>query len=301
MIGHPIFPLSAVPNSAVLSLFELLLWWKKERWATLEPSMIKEQTSLSHQERKFLLGLQKAKGRREHRLFVAEGPKLIEELLEAFHCTLLITTPTWWHTFPKTTAIDKVILLPDNYDFTAISSLQTPRPMIAVFRQPDKVEALPVITGMSLLLDNVQDPGNVGSILRTCDWFGIRNVFITLGTADPFSPKVVQATMGGLARAKFFFIDDIEAFMKSITAARIPVWGTFLEGDNLLDARCPLPHPAEPSLWVMGNEGKGISDQVARHVTHAVTIPAQAVDGQHSESLNVAVATAVVIARCFFS
>ncbi|MBB6275317.1 TrmH family RNA methyltransferase [Porphyromonas circumdentaria] len=263
--------------------------------------MIQEQTSLSHQERKLILSLHKAKGRKEHNLFVAEGPKLVKELLVAFSCRFLITIPSLWHSLPKPYTIEKVILLPESYDFSPISSLQTPRPMIGIFKLPEIEEEIPTIAQMALLLDNVQDPGNVGSILRTCDWFGIRQVFVTQGTADVFSPKVVQATMGGLARVKVYPIADIDAFMQRVERENIPIWGTFLEGENLLDLQSSLPHPCEPSLWVMGNEGKGISEQVAKYVTNLVTIPPQSPDGVHSESLNVAVATAIVIARCFLS
>lgn len=263
--------------------------------------MIQEQTSLSHQERKLILSLHRAKGRREHQLFVAEGPKLIEELSEAFRCRLLITTPSMWQTFSQSPTIAKVILLPESYDFSAISSLQTPRSMIALFELPAPQEEEPPIERMSLLLDNVQDPGNVGSILRTCDWFGIRQIFVTMGTADIFSPKVVQATMGGLARVKVSYVVDIDTFMQKLEREKIPVWGTFLKGINLLKSHAPLPLPTTPSLWVMGNEGNGISNQIAKYITHSVTIPAQTPDGHHAESLNVAVATAIVVARCFIS
>lgn len=262
--------------------------------------MRRTDNTLTNQERKLITSLHTAKGRRKTHLFVAEGPKLIGELMAAFPCRLLVTTEELFPLLPSKSRVERVVLLPSSYDFSSISTLQTPRPMVALFEQPQELSVEPLPQGLALLLDNVQDPGNVGSILRTCDWFGIRQVYATEGTADIFSPKVVQSTMGALARVRVTSVRDLPSFMTEVSTANIPVYGTFLQGENLLEPDIELPTPTTPSLLVMGNEGKGVSDTVAKGVTHALTIPDQTPDGLHTESLNVAAATAIVLARLFF-
>jgi TrmH family RNA methyltransferase len=147
-------------------------------------------------------------------------------------------------------------------------------------------------TTLSLLLDEVQDPGNLGTIIRTADWFGVRDIFCLPGTADCFNPKVVQATMSALARVRVHYFaskDDVCTWLK---AYKGPIYGTFLEGENIYATQLQTP-----AVLVMGNEGRGVSSEVAALVTHKLLIPHFASDGQHVESLNVSVATAICLSE----
>jgi len=182
-----------------------------------------------------------------------------------------------------------------------LSSLQTPQGSIGVFRKPEYSDVWrgDALKGdeLYLALDEVQDPGNVGTIIRTADWFGVRHIVCSKGTADCFAPKVVQATMGALARVQVHYLDN-EAFLRLLSHASeagIPVYGTLLDGRNMYekdaigDKQC--------GVIVMGNEGNGLSQPVRQLVTHRLRIPSFPPNEPTSESLNVAIATAVVLAE----
>ncbi len=261
---------------------------------------MKVENTITNKEKKLLLSLHTARGRRKEQLFLAEGPKLIEELLKVYTCRWIITNEEFYKQHLQDIKVDKLSLLPSSFKFSTISSLQTPRPIIAVFDKPQQSSSFPPIKSLSLLLDNVQDPGNVGTIIRTCDWLGIRTIYATEGTADIFSPKVMQATMGGIARVQVVYINEIESFLKDTSSKNIPLYGSFLEGEDIFSPSIALTAPSSPALLVMGNEGNGISERIANAITHRLTIPAQASDGKHTESLNVAVATSMLLTRFFF-
>lgn len=142
---------------------------------------------------------------------------------------------------------------------------------------------------LCLALDGVQDPGNLGTIVRLADWFGIEHIFCSLNTVDVYGPKTVQATMGGLARVKVGYT-DLPALLDSLEG--VPVYGTFLDGGNMYDEAL-----SETGLIVMGNEGNGISAEVAARINRRIYIPTFSADRLAAESLNVAVATAVVCAE----
>ena len=142
-----------------------------------------------------------------------------------------------------------------------------------------------------LALDDVQDPGNMGTIIRLADWFGIRDIFCSEATVDCFNPKVVQATMGAIARVRVHYV-PLPKFLQRMSSEGIPVYGTFLEGENIYDAELPAT-----GVLVMGNEGQGISAAVGQQTTHKLYIPSYPTDAETSESLNVAVATAVATAE----
>jgi TrmH family RNA methyltransferase len=242
---------------------------------------------LSKAKIKYIRSLELKKFRREENVFVAEGPKVVGELLPHLHCRLLAALPEWLSAHCGVRA-DEV------YEVTAdelrhASFLRTPQDVLAVFEQP-AILANPTVSGLCLALDDVQDPGNVGTIIRLADWFGIRQVFCSTGTADAFSPKVVQATMGALARVSIHTV-DLPSLLHAIPAGT-PVYGTFLEGDNIYDA--PL---GSEGVIVMGNEGNGISPSVAKAVTHKLFIPPYPLHAETSESLNVAIATAITCAE----
>ena len=142
-----------------------------------------------------------------------------------------------------------------------------------------------------MALDDVQDPGNLGTIIRIADWFGIEHIFCSSGTADVYNPKTIQATMGAIARVKLHYC-NLPDFLKSASQKNTPIFGTFLDGENIYTQELPAN-----GIIIMGNEGNGISKQIAEMVTHRILIPNYPQGCETSESLNVAVATAIVCAE----
>ena len=173
-----------------------------------------------------------------------------------------------------------------------ISFQETPQQVLAIFRQPQyEVNASEVAkTQLCLALDDVQNPGNLGTIVRLADWFGIEHIFCSRGCADIFNPKTVQATMGGIARVQVHYVDLPQ--MLATLDAGIPVYGTFLDGETIYQKTLE-----NRGLIVMGNEGKGVSPEVEAHVTERLYIPNYPAGRETSESLNVAIATAIVCAE----
>ena len=160
--------------------------------------------------------------------------------------------------------------------------------MLAVVEMPKySIEREKVKKSLNLVLDDVQDPGNLGTIIRIADWFGIEDIFCSPLTADCYNPKVVQATMGAITRVRIHYL-DLDALFGDFAADDMPVYGTFLEGEPIYNADL-----ADRGFIVMGNEGRGVSDSIARWVTNKLYIPPFPVDQPSSESLNVAVATAI--------
>ncbi len=255
---------------------------------------------LTKAEIKQIKELQQSRARQELGLFVTEGHKLSGDMLGAYPCRLLITTesnryilqdklrelaPQWQ---PQ-----RIEVLPESFDFTRLSAQRSPQGVLAVFALPQDT-ALPALDeqGLILLLDDVQDPGNVGTIIRTADWFGIRSVLLTPACADPYSPKVLQASMGAMSRVGVYRLSDTESFLQKYQGE---ILGTFLGGTNLYSLP-PKPHKS-PRLLVLGNEGQGISPKIERYVSERITIPAYTPSTTGTESLNVAVAAAICISE----
>ncbi len=220
-------------------------------------------------------------------LFVAEGPKVVGELLSAFPCVYLAALPGWLERmhFKHQGEMETDTVSPD--ELRRVSFLQHPQEVLAVFRKPEAKAVSPGIAArrLCLALDGVQDPGNVGTIIRIADWFGITDIFCSADTADAYGPKVVQATMGAIARVHVYNA-DLPAVLSQIPG--IPVYGTFLDGTDIYDT--PLQ---QHGIIVMGSEGNGISDAVGAKVSMRLRIPNFPAGRLTSESLNVAVATAV--------
>ena len=237
---------------------------------------------MTQNEIKQIRSLQIKKFRDELNLFVAEGDKCISELSKTF--TLV------QHFSANNTPLK---------DIERASSLRTPQGSIAVFRKPQF--QLPVIQPdtLYLALDGIQDPGNLGTIIRTADWFGIRDIICSANTADCFSPKVVQATMGALARVRVHYT-DLPAWLtntqhSTLNSQHSTIYGTLLTGKDLY---APDAIPDKRSgIIVMGNEGNGLSPEVRKLITHSLRIPSFPPDAPTSESLNVAIATAVILAH----
>lgn len=240
--------------------------------------------------------LENKKSRKEKGLFVAEGPKVVGDLLDLQDAVTVIATEQWstQHQFDDDT---EVILVTDE-ELRRLSFLQHPQQVMALFRIPTPSLSLDGMVNvirqrLCLALDGVRDPGNLGTIIRIADWFGIDTIFCSEDTADVYSPKVVQATMGSIARVKVVYVgltELMEALPKDI-----PVYGTVLDGENIYQTVLN-----NVGLLVMGNEGKGISPEVINHLTHKLLIPlfpstnisTNAISSR-ADSLNVAIATAI--------
>lgn len=243
---------------------------------------------LSKNKIKYIRSLEQKKYRKEEKAFLAEGHKLVGDLSGHFECRLVAATSTWLESHPDIKA-DEIVEVSEE-ELKKASLLKTPQDVLAVFRIPETDPGTRDIAGsLCLALDDVQDPGNLGTILRTADWFGIRHVFCSIGTADAYNPKTVQATMGALARVRIHYCD-----LKDLigTLSDMPVYGTFLDGKNIYGQEL-TPH----GLIVMGNEGKGISQEMEKLVNRRLLIPNYPQGEETSESLNVATATAIVCAE----
>ena len=236
---------------------------------------------LSKNQIKWVRSLQQKKQRDAEGVFVAEGRKCVEELQGAFELVLLVT--------------------PDNateVEIAQMSNLRTPQGVIGVFRRRgeeakgERHEA----RGEELVvaLDGVQDPGNLGTIIRTCDWFGVHDIYCSQDTADCYNPKVVQATMGALARVRVHYI-NIEEWLTEKRNIGVPIYGTLLEGGNMY-ADGAIADKSK-GVIIMGSEGNGISAAIRELITHPIRIPSYPADADTSESLNVGIATAIVLAE----
>ncbi len=235
---------------------------------------------LSKAQIKWVRSLQQKKFRDELGLFVAEGIKCVNELRGAFDLVLLVT--------------------PENatpMEIEQMSSLRTPQGVIGVFRKRPIIQPSTFDMqhpSISLALDGVQDPGNLGTIIRTCDWFGIHDICCSRDTADCYNPKVVQATMGALARVRVHYV-DLSTVLEDRKQQGTPIYGTLLEGGNMYEPNA-IPDKAN-GIIVMGNEGNGISAAIRPLITHPLLIPSYPADTLTSESLNVSIATAIVLAE----
>ena len=243
---------------------------------------------LSKNKIKYIRSLELKKNRKEEQVFVAEGHKLVGDLLGHFPCRLLVATRTWLDRNPNVRAEEIIEVTPD--ELTRASLQKTPQEVLAVFDQPVyEMDASVVSKELCLALDDVQDPGNLGTIIRLADWFGIEHIFCSQGTVDVYNPKTIQATMGALARVKLHYC-HLPSLIASVGKA--PVYGTFLDGENMYGKEL-----SSHGLIVMGNEGNGISDEVGKLVNERLYIPNYPPQRETSESLNVAIATSVICAE----
>jgi TrmH family RNA methyltransferase len=225
------------------------------------------------------------RSRVETGLFVAEGEKLVRELLASQFRVRKI-----YFTEGDFEGVDAERVSPK--DMERLSFLKTPTDCLAVVEIPKQSFDAKSLKGrVTIALDEVQNPGNVGTIIRLADWFGVGDILCSENSADCFNPKVVQATMGAITRVKVHY-GNLPAVLSQVAEQSIPVFGTFLEGENIYDTILPAG-----GMVVLGNEGKGISEEVARLVSHRLFIPPYPADRYGSESLNVAIATAITIAE----
>lgn len=247
-------------------------------------------SDLSKNKIKYIQSLKSKKDRDECRVFVAEGDKMVSELLYNTKCQLLIATSDFIK-FNKESLLAgdiEELIETSKKDIERISFLKNPQQVLAVFYQPEYSYDLALIKGqLSLVLDGIQDPGNMGTIVRLADWYGLENIFCSTDTVDIFNPKVVQATMGALSRVKVHYL-DLEVFLKSISGT-VPIYGTYLDGKDMYKSELK-----RNGIIIMGNEGNGIRPYIESFISDKVFIPNYPSDRQTSESLNVSVATAIV-------
>lgn len=236
---------------------------------------------LSKNQIKLITSLQQKKYRKQQQLFFAEGIKVIQELLNSnFELEHLFVTDA---VFP-TVAKNKISTITDA-ELKKISALATANNCLALFKIP--VEKPIRENGLIVALDDVRDPGNLGTILRLCDWFGITQVVCSPETVDIYNPKVVQATMGSITRVNVVYTDLADF----IRGTKLPVFGTFMDGENIYKRKLP-----NEGIIVMGNEANGISPEIEKLTTNRIAIPRFG-DLQQTESLNVATATAIILSE----
>ena len=242
---------------------------------------------------KLIKSLSEKKNRITENLFVAEGDKIAAEVLQSeFIIEKIFATKTFLDKNPINQSKAKQIQEVSYDEIKKASLLKTPQNCIVLCQLPD-LKKIPekIDAPLTLFLDDIQDPGNVGTIIRICDWFGIPQVFGSPATADFFNPKVIQASMGSFCRVKLMqaSINDV-ALIAGKSNAKIT--GAFLNGENIYttDLR-------EKTILIMGNEGNGITSNTAEKVERKISIPEFSTNGSGAESLNVAVATAVICAE----
>lgn len=238
---------------------------------------------LSKNRIKEIRSLERKKMRNEKRLFVAEGPKVVGDLMRVLSPRLLLHTEEWT---PEAGDYEEIVV--SGEELRHVSFLQHPQEVLGVFPMfGESLGQLP-LHQLSLALDGVQDPGNLGTIIRIADWFGIDRIYCSQDTADVYNPKVVQATMGSLARVQVCYT-DLPKLVDNLPKG-FPVYGTMLEGSNIYTQDL-----AAEGLVVMGNEGNGISAPLRQRITHKLLIPCCQTADTRPDSLNVAVATALTI------
>lgn len=238
---------------------------------------------------KYIRSLELKKNRKSDKVFIAEGPKLVSELLPFFECRYIAASEYWISSHPEVLAHEMDIASVD--ELQRMSLLKSPQDVIAIFAE--RTESIPFdlpSTQLCLALDGVQDPGNLGTIIRIADWFGINHIYCSPETADMYNPKVVQATMGSLARVHVHYL-PLVPFIEELDPS-IPIYGTLLDGENIYEKDL-----MQTGIIVMGNEGNGISKEMRELITHKLYIPTYPQDSDCAESLNVAIATAITCAE----
>lgn len=230
---------------------------------------------------KLIISLQQKKFRQEHQMFVAEGVKVISEFINSgFELLQLYTTDV---TLFKNYQLHPIQI--NEAELKKISALVNPNSCLAVFKIPNSSQFID--KGLIVALDDIRDPGNLGTIIRLCDWFGVEQLICSENTVDVYNPKVIQATMGSLSRVSIIYGD----LAKMISSSNLPIFGTFMDGDSIYENDL-----FTDAILIMGNESNGISKEIEMLIQHKITIPRFG-SLQKTESLNVATATAIVLSE----
>lgn len=247
-------------------------------------------TPLSKAVKRAVADLATSKGRRRAGEFIAEGTKCVLDTIDAFTPHKIFATADWLKQNPLT-GVKAEIIETGRGDLGEMTSMSLAPDVIAVYALPRPHEFNPddVEGRLTIALDRIQDPGNLGTIMRTADWMGIETILASIDTVDCFNPKTIQATMGAISRVKVVYGNLPEMLDK---LHNTEIVGTFLDGENIYTAQLP-----KSAVIVMGNEGRGISDSVAQCVTRRILIPPYPAGRATSESLNVATATAITLSQ----
>ena len=245
--------------------------------------------NLSKNRIKYIHSLELKKIRKQEKVFLAEGHKLVEELLGRFKCRFLVATSEWLTQNNPSVYVEEIHEVSEE-ELAKASLQKSPQQVLAVFEKPnDYYDKELFNNSLCLALDDVQDPGNLGTILRIADWFGIEHIFCSPNTVDVYSPKAIQATMGAIARVQVHYTPLVELIT---SLNNIPIYGTFLDGENIYSQSL-----SNNGIIIMGNEGNGISREIEKLVNRKLFIPNYPKERSTSESLNVAIATAITCAE----
>ena len=226
---------------------------------------------------KFIKSLSLKKNRQKEQLFIAEGEKIVAELLNSnFEFHEIFATNEW---ILKNTDVRAIKV--NNSELDRISNLKSANNVLAIVKI--KQDNLSITDGLTLVLDDINDPGNLGTIIRMCDWFGVKQLVCSKSTVDCFNPKVVQSAMGSLFRVSIIYT-DLDGYLSNIDT---PIYGAFMDGENVRGIKFP-----KNAHLIMGNEANGISEEIDNLITDKVAIKNI---GNSAESLNVAVATSILL------
>ncbi|MFV0289689.1 MAG: TrmH family RNA methyltransferase [Mangrovibacterium sp.] len=247
---------------------------------------------ISRNKIKYIQSLHRKKERDNECIFLVEGDKSVKEALQSSFTVRTLCATSNFIAENNLSALKTIEIIEVNdEELKKISTLQNPQHALAIVEMPAiDLNFEDLETNITLALDGIQDPGNLGTIIRTADWFGIENIYCSVDTADCFNPKVIQASMGALFRVKVHYLELIK-LLEVASEKKLPSYGTFLEGENIYESSISK----QAAILVMGNEGNGISAEVADAVSNKIHIPNYANSG--SESLNVAIATAICLAE----
>ncbi len=244
--------------------------------------MCKFHAMISKNEVKYIQSLYHKKNRDSEELFIAEGPKLVDELLLSnYEIKKLFATQEWINTKKSAMAVTEI----SQNELQNISNLSTPNQVLAIVQQKHLPTELNLVNKLSLMLDGIQDPGNFGTIIRIADWFGIDTIIASGDTADVYSSKVIQASMGSFIRVKIFYKHLKESLKHAFL---LPVFGAMLNGKSIYEMK-----KIEEGIIIIGNESKGIRYNIVPFIQHPITIPSRG----GAESLNAAVATGIILSH----
>jgi len=237
--------------------------------------------SISKNQSKIITSLSQKKYRQKHKLFIAEGVKVVNELLNSsFEIDTLFAVDD----FQTDISVNKITRILEK-DLQKISNLKTPNKVLGLFKIPDEKPLQK--NGLIVALDDINDPGNLGTIIRLCDWFGVSQLLCSKETVDCYNQKVVQASMGSLTRISITYI-DLETYL---TASTLPTFVADMDGENVYKSQLP-----KEGLLIMGNEANGVSDEIKVLIKNKISIPRFG-ETQETESLNVATATAILLSE----
>lgn len=242
----------------------------------------------------FIISLQKKKAREEEGLYVIEGDKLVKEFLAAgVPVKILIAKPEFLNSLSLFQKQGVEEIIPANYDdLKKISSLKTPHNALAVIRIPDiLIDAGNLRKELSVALDCVQDPGNLGTIIRAAAWFGIRNIYCSEDCVDVYNPKVIQSSMGAILHVNVFYT-DLQKLLESASGDKIRIFGAMVQGESIYSYRL-----SNNGIILLGNESKGISEELIPYISDRIMIPKQTDASSGIDSLNVSMAASVILSE----